>query len=213
MGALSADRPKPLISVGGKALIDHALEIASGADVSDIVVNTHYLANQISAHLRGKTVKISRETDQLLETGGGLRNALPLLGSDPVYTLNSDAVWTGENPLSQLRHAWNPDVMDGLLLLARRSDAAGHTGSGDFDRSPGNHLTRGTEYIYLGAQILRTNLLADVHDAAFSLNVIWDMMLKQGRLFGIVHDGGWCDVGSPAGIVHAEKMLKVADHE
>ncbi|OZA00061.1 MAG: nucleotidyltransferase, partial [Rhodobacterales bacterium 17-64-5] len=117
MGALTADRPKPLVMVAGRALIDHALDVAAGAGADRVVVNTHYRADQIAAHLAGRGVKISPE-DPILETGGGLRAALPLLGPGPVAILNSDAIWTGANPLTQLAAAWDGARMEALLLLS-----------------------------------------------------------------------------------------------
>ncbi len=210
MGALTADRPKPLIPVAGRPLIDHALALVQAAEIQNVVANVHYFSDSITDHLRGTGIRISNERDELLETGGGLRNALPLLGDGPVYTLNTDAVWTGENPLVELRSVWRPDRMDGLLLLADQVRTAGHTGAGDFVTDRQGRLQRGPDLIYTGAQIIRTELLAGIDASAFSLNRLWDLLLQRGRLYGIVHRGGWCDVGSPAGIVAAEAMLEEA---
>ncbi|MFC7702597.1 nucleotidyltransferase family protein [Plastorhodobacter daqingensis] len=206
MGALTARRPKPLVPVAGRALIDHALDIA--ADVPRRVVNLHYLHEQLVAHLAGRNVLTSLEWPQILETGGGLRAALPLLGPGPVFTLNSDAVWTGANPLDELRRQWRPD-MGALLLLSRPEQARGHNKGGDFDLLPDGRLRRGGPYIYTGAQILRPEGLAAIPDRAFSLNLLWDRLLAKGRLFGAVHEGGWCDVGHPEGIAEAEAMLGI----
>ena len=210
MGELTKDRPKPLIDVRGRALIDHALEIVDAADLDRVVVNTHYRADQIATHLRGRDVVISRETPEILDTGGGLRQALPHLGPDPVFTMNTDAVWTGDNPLLQLARAWDPDRMDALLLLIPRSNAVGHTGPGDFLIAPGGHLKRGPGHVYSGVQILRTEGLATIPDDAFSLNLLWDSMLLDERIFGVIHQGSWCDVGHPQGIALAERMLAEA---
>ncbi len=210
MGALTNDRPKPMIPVAGRPLIDHALALVREAAIPNVVANVHYLPDQITEHLKDSGVLISDETDALLETGGGLRRALPLLRGGPVFTLNSDAVWTGTNPISRLLAEWRPDEMDGLLLLVERQNARGHVGAGDFHMDRDGRLCRGPGLVYTGAQILTTGLLAEIPEAAFSLNRVWDLMLDRRRLYGIVHRGGWCDVGSPEGIARAEAMLKAA---
>jgi N-acetyl-alpha-D-muramate 1-phosphate uridylyltransferase len=211
MGALTAEQPKPLVQVAGRALIDHALAVVEAADVGRVVVNLHYRGAQIRAHLAGRAgISFSDETDAILETGGGLRQALPLLGADPVLTLNTDAVWTGANPLTQLLAAWDGARMDGLLLLLPVQAATGHSGAGDFALAADGRISRGAggeDQVYLGAQILKTGGLAEVPDMVFSLNRLWDRMIAAGRAYGVVHDGGWCDVGSPAGIVLAERLL------
>lgn len=213
MGALTANRPKPLIEVAGKPLIDHALDIAKTAGAAPIVVNTHYLGDQIVAHLAGRPVVISAEDGLLLETGGGLRKALPLLHSSPVMTLNSDAVWTGANPLAELASRWDDTRMDALLLLALPAEARGHTGQGDFlldDEGRLNRANGAPGLVYLGAQILRTERLDEIPDQIFSLNLLWDLLIAGGRVFGVIHQGGWCDVGRPEGIAEAEALLSEA---
>lgn len=211
MGALTRDRPKPLIPVAGRPLIDHALDLCRGAGIGQIVVNTHYLAGQIHTHLADRPgIALSHEAPEILDTGGGLRQALPLLGSGPVFSLNSDAIWTGPNPLIQLLQAWDPARMDGLLLLVPRDQARGHGGTGDFVADAQGRLTRGPGAVYSGAQILRTDRLADIPERVFSLNRLWDAMLAEGRLYGTLHPGGWCDVGHPDGIAAAEAMLAEA---
>ena len=210
MGALTANRPKPLIEVAGKALIDHALALVDGAGVARTVVNLHYLPGQIRNHLKDRSIAFSDETDTVLETGGGLKQALPLLGPGPVFTLNTDAVWTGENGLDVLRRAWDPARMDGLLLLVPTASATGHSGAGDFDMDTDGRLSRGRSHVYTGAQILRPDGLAAIPDRVFSLNRLWDRMLAEGRLYGCVHQGGWCDVGRPDSIPLAEALLDEA---
>jgi len=207
MGALTEARPKPLIEVAGKPLIDHALDLAKTAGLTRLVANLHYLPEQLAAHLAPRGVKISLEADRLLETGGGLRRALPLLGPDPVFTINADAVWAGANPFEALAAAWDPAEMDALLLLVPPARATGHTGPGDFHLGADGRLVRGPGLIYVGAQIIRTEGLGAVEDEVFSLNAVWDEMAATGRLFGAVHQGGWCDVGHPGGIVEAEALL------
>ena len=211
MGALTAHRPKPLIEVAGKPLLDHALDLADAVGAGPVVVNTHYLAGQIAAHLAGRDVILSHEAGTILETGGGLRKALPHLGQGPVMTLNSDAVWTGQNPLAQLIARWDPARMEALLLLLPAGAARGHSGSGDFLIGPDGRISRAQGapgLVYLGAQILRAEGLQAVRKDVFSLNVLWDDMIARGRAFGLVHQGGWCDVGRPEGIAEAEAMLE-----
>ena len=210
MGALTREVPKPLITVGGKALLDHALDIADRAPVSRRVVNAHYHADQIARHVVNRHVAVSCEEGMILETGGGLRLAMPLLAESPVMTLNSDAVWTGRNPLQELAAAWDPDTMDALLLLAPIEATKGFAGKGDFRLDQSGRLIRANGQpglVYLGAQILRTDTLPAIAQPVFSLNLIWDRMIADGRAYGITHQGAWCDVGRPEGIAEAESLL------
>ncbi len=210
MGRLTADRPKPLIPVAGRALIDHALDSAQGAGASRIVVNTHYRADQIAAHLAGKGVTISHEAGPILETGGGLRAALPLLGPGPVAILNSDGIWTGQNPLGRLVQAWDGNRMEALLLLLPVSNVQGREPPGDFCLDAEGRLSRGTgseDHVYIGASIIDPARLAVATETAFSLNFVWNRMIAAGTAYGIVHRGGWCDVGHPEGIAAAELLL------
>lgn len=206
MGSLTQTRPKPLINVAGKALLDHALELTTPLNLSKRVVNTHYFSDQVANHLDGTNIEISYEP-QILETGGGLKNALPLLGDGPVFTLNTDAVWRGPNPLADLQAAWNPDTMDALLLCVPKSNAVGHTGTGDFIIAEGGTLSRGEGDIYTGAQIIKTDRLHAMARGAFSLHDLWWPMMDAGRMHGLQYHGKWCDVGTPAGISLAEEML------
>jgi len=209
MAPLTTDRPKPLICVAGRALLDHALDLTDVPQVGRRVVNVHYKADMVRAHLAGRDVAISAE-DPLLETGGGLRHALPLLGAGPVMTLNTDAVWHGPNPLAQLAAAWQPQI-EALLLLVPPAQVAGHVGKGDFAIAPDGRLTRAPAQIYTGAQIMRTDRLGDVPQDAFSLNLIWNEMAQRGGLYGISYNGRWCDVGRPDCIPLAEQMLQAPD--
>jgi MurNAc alpha-1-phosphate uridylyltransferase len=212
MGALTATRPKPLIEVAGRPLLDHALALAAGQDLDRIVVNAHYHAGQIEGHLAARPgIVVSVEHPEILDTGGGLRAALPLLGPGPVFTLNSDAVWTGPNPLTTLRAAWDPARMDALLLLLPRERATGHAGAGDFVGSGTGALTRGPGLVYTGAQIVNPSRLDAIADRVFSLNRLWDALIPEGRLHGVIHPGGWCDVGRPASIQLAEALLAEAE--
>ncbi len=206
MGALTRDRPKPLIEVAGRALIDHALDQAHGRR---IVLNTHYRADQLAAHLAGRDVALSHEPE-ILDTGGGLRAALPLLGPGPVFTLNSDAVWAGAGALGVLVAGWDPARMDALMLLVPPQRAHGDTRAGDFAMDAEGRLSRGGPWRYTGAQIIRTEALAAMPDGAFPLWDIWRGMIGAGRLHGAIYPGHWCDVGHPDGIAAAEAML--TDH-
>jgi len=211
MGPLTADRPKPLLRVGGRALLDHAVAPLMQAGVKTIAVNAHYKAEMIADHLQGTPgAHLIREDGEILETGGGLRNALPVLGTGPVFTMNSDAVWTDQNPAQELLNVWQPQQMGALLLLVPKDRATGYQGDGDFGLSDDGMLRRGGPFVYTGAQILHTDGLHDISDTAFSLNRLWDDMLATGRLFGTVHSGGWCDVGRPEGIDLANAMLAKA---
>lgn len=209
MGALTADRPKPLIEVGGQTLLDHALDLTGGID--RVVVNTHYRAGQIATHVAGRGVLLSHEAPQVLETGGGLRHALPLLAANPVFTLNSDAVWRGPNPLDILRATWAPQRMEALLLCVPKTRALGHIGPGDFETDAQGCASWGPGDIYTGAQILRTDRLESIEQGIFSLRTIWKAMIAERRLFTVPYPGHWCDVGRPEGIALAETML-AGDH-
>lgn len=203
MAPLTDTRPKPLVEVAGKALLDHAIDQCGDLN---IVVNAHYFADQIKRHVEDREIIVSDETDALLETGGGLKRALPLLNSNPVFTMNTDAVWKGENPIATLGQAWRDD-MDALLLMIPRADAVGHLGAGDFDIDSESHLTRGTDYVYSGVQIIRTDALARVKDTAFSMWSLWGGMLDRGTMHGVPYNGQWCDVGRPDSISIAENLL------
>ena len=213
MGALTRERPKALIEVAGRPLIDHALALYRAAGVARIVVNTHAHAEQIHAHLArvAPETRISFEP-RLLETGGGLRNALPLLGPGPVFTLNADMVWGGENPCLALAAAWDAARMDALLCLVPRAAARGHSGAGDFHRAAAGRLTRrgaapSANFVYAGAGILGADALRGLGEGAYSLNAVWEPILAAGRMSGTVHQGLWVDVGRPEGVALAEAAL------
>lgn len=208
MAPLTDHRPKPLIEVGGETLLDRALRLGRQGGAARIVVNTHYLGAQIADHLAGGDVVLSDESDALLDTGGGLRKALPLLGAGPVITLNPDAVWSGPNPVSALRAAWDGTRMDALLMLVPPGSALGRQGGGDFSVDARGRIARGGDHIYGGAQIIRSDRLVEIDEAAFSLNRLWDLLIAGGRAFAITYPGRWCDVGRPDCIPLAEDMLR-----
>lgn len=211
MKHLTRTQPKPMIPVAGKALIDHALEIAEAIKPPRVVVNLHYLPDTLEAHLDGRPVKTVREEPEILDTGGGLRNALPLLNSNPVLTLNSDAIWAGPNPLRLLQNVWDPTRMDALLMCVPLAQAHGRNGGGDFRLDRDGRLQRGGDMVYGGAQMMKTDLLHEIQETAFSLNVPWNRVAEHGRLFGVSYPGDWSDVGHPDGIAIAENMLQHHD--
>lgn len=206
MAPLTDTVPKPLIQVAGRALLDHALDLSGG--IETVVVNTHYLADKIEAHLRGTRVTTIFE-DPVLETGGGLRNALPFLGDGPVLTLNSDATWHGPNVLDALCEAWNGAHMEALVALVPPERAVGHRLISGFAPDADGRLTRGPQMAYTGAQIITTKRLADISEQVFSINLLWDRMITSGTLFGMEYMGRWCDVGRPENIAMAEEMIGV----
>lgn len=210
MGALTQTRPKPMIPVAGQPLIDHALHLVEGQGFDPIVVNLHYLPDQIRAHLQHRNIQFADETQEILETGGGLKAALPMLGAGPVVTMNTDAAWAGPNPVPMLTEAWDPEKMDALLMCVPLENAVGHLGQGDFVLTDGR-LSRGPGLVYSGVQIIKTDLLEQIPQRAFSLNLLWNQMLTKDRVFGLSYPGKWCDVGHPEGITLAEQMLRDAD--
>lgn len=216
MRPLTQNVPKPLLEVGGATMLDHALDRFEDVGVKDVVVNTHWLPEKIEAHLEGRatpSVVISRE-DDLLETGGGIAKALPLLGDAPFYAANADIVWRdGTIPaLHRLAAGWHDDEMDALLLLASTVRSTGYDGHGDFLMDPVGLLERRPErvvapFVFTGVQILHPRLFENAPDGAFSMNVLYDRALEAGRLYGIAHDGDWYHVGTPPAIAEADAEI------
>ena len=216
MGALTRMAPKPLLAVAGRALIDHALDAAAAAGVRRAVVNLHYRGPQIRAHLAGRTapeVAFSDEAPEILDTGGGVAQALPLLGRGAFFALNSDAVFAGRNPLGVLAGAWAPAEMDALLLLVPATRARAYTRAGDFflDAEGGPPRRRGAAQaaplVFSGAQILSPDALRDAPQGPFSLNLVWDRLIAAGRLGAVTYPEEWVDVGTPEGLAEAERAL------
>ena len=209
--------PKALVQVDNRALIDHALDRLEAVGVGEVVVNTHYLAEQLQAHLSGRkspVLQISHE-DDLLDTGGGIAKALPLLGDDPFLAVNADAFWLNGpyDALQRMAHTWDDDTMDGLLLLHSTVEAYGYTGLGDFCAPLGDGvLTRRLEgevspWLFTGIQMLHPRLFKTAPDGAFSLNLLYDRAIESGRLLGVVHDGEWFHVGTLQGLEEAETYM------
>lgn len=215
MGGLTRDLPKPLLPIGSGTLIDHALDLAVAASVSNAVVNLHYRGPQIREHLAGRTwpeIAFSEEMPDILDTGGAISNALSLLGHDPIYVLNSDNVFLGPNPLQELATAWDPGAMDALLLLVPVPATRAYTRAGDFYLTEaGLPEPRGeapeAPYVFTGAQILTPKALENAPKGAFSIKVIWEELRAKGRLRAMRYGGTWIDVGTPDGLKMARSAL------
>ena len=219
MRPLTATRPKPLIEVAGKPLIDHAFDRLRSAGVKRAVVNVHYLADALEAHVTHRVkdieVLVSDERKQLMETGGGLVQARDLLGDAPFVCVNSDNLWI-DGPIDAIRQlaaAWDDERMDALLLLVPLARAHCHPGNGDFHidafgkivgrRKPG----RLAPFVYTGVQILSPRVIRDWPEGPFSTNLFWERAIEAGRAYGVVHQGLWFDVGSPPAIAATEAVL------
>lgn len=217
MRPLTNDRSKALVEVAGKALIDHVLDRLAAAGIGKAVVNVHYFADRLEAHLASRAapaVVISDERDELLETGGGLKKARPLLGEAPVVVANIDSVWTepSRGAIDQLLAAWNPETMDVLLLVVPLERASGFDGAGDFFLEMDGRLRfRGeapeAPLAYMGLHVTKPQLVDAEPDGPFSLTRIWRRLADEGRLFGVVFDGDWMHVGDPAARDAAEARL------
>lgn len=221
MRPLTATKPKPLIEVNGKALLDHVLDRLRVAGVKKVVVNVHYLADALEAHLatrpHGLDVAISDERDMLLETGGGLVKAAPLIDSDPFLALNSDNLWIDgpADTIKLLASQWDSRKMDALLLLVPQARAMGHKGLGDFHMDREGRLRRRERshvapFVFTGIQMISKHLLRGAPEGPFSTNILWDRAIEEGRAFGAVHQGLWFDVGTPQSIPFTEAALEDA---
>jgi MurNAc alpha-1-phosphate uridylyltransferase len=221
MRPLTETRPKPLVEVAGKALLDHCLDRLRAAGVRKAVVNAHYLADALEGHLArvsGIEIAISDEREQLLETGGGLVKAAPLIDADPFLVVNSDNLWV-DGPVDSLRLLaanWDDAKMDALLLLVPLARAYCHKGQGDFHMSAVGQLRRRkpgavAPFVFTGIQIVSKRLLEAEHPAGpFSTNIFWDRAIAEGRLYGVGHQGLWFDIGAPENIGKAEEILSGA---
>ncbi len=218
MRPLTATRPKPLVRVAGKPLIDHALDRLEAGGIKRVVVNVHYLAGAVEAHLktrkRGPAHIISDERAGLLETGGGLVKAKPLLGEEPFFCANSDNLWIDgpRETLGVMRGLWDADRMDALLLLVPLARANCHSGQGDFHMDALGRISRRkpghvAPFVFTGVQIMAPSLIADPPADVFSTNIFWNRAIEAGRLYGVAHQGLWFDVGTPQAIPVVEAML------
>jgi MurNAc alpha-1-phosphate uridylyltransferase len=218
MRPLTDNRPKPLVEVAGKAMIDHCFEKLVEAGIGKAVVNVHYCADMMEAHLAALAypidIRVSDERAQLLETGGGLVQAEPMIAEDIFFCINSDNLWTDgpTNSLHQLSELWNEERMDALLLLIPRETAHNYHGDGDFHLDGEKRISRKlpgqtAPLIYSGIQLISKRLLRDAPTGAFSTNIFWERAIGEGRLFGAVHEGQWFEVGSPQAIAPTEAAL------
>jgi MurNAc alpha-1-phosphate uridylyltransferase len=214
MRPITLTTPKPLVPVAGRTMLDRALDHLAVAGVQEMVVNTHWLADRVTEHLADRSdISLSHE-EVLLETGGGVAKALPLLGHEPFYVVNSDIIWTdGETPaLARLARAWVDREMDALLLLQPTGSAVGYEGKGDFFINGNDTLRRrgdadSAPLLFSGVQILHPRLFEGCPSGKFSLNVLYDRALAENRLYGVVHDGGWYHVGTPEALPQVEALL------
>jgi MurNAc alpha-1-phosphate uridylyltransferase len=214
---ITATLPKPLVKVGGRTLIDFALDRLGEAGVETVVVNVHHFADMLEAHLRTRKmphIVVSDERADVLETGGGVKKALPLLGPDPFITFNSDSIWVeGARPnLVRLVEAWDPNAMDILMLVAPRATSIGYEGRGDFSMDAAGFLRRrepdeDVPFVYAGVAIVKPEMVADTPDGAFSANVFYNRAIANGRLHGLRLEGQWLHVGEPRAIAEAEACL------
>lgn len=220
MAPLTDSVPKPMVPLGGRPLVDHVLDRLASAEVRRAVVNVHYLADQLEIHLRGRTrpeIIISDERALLLDTGGGVKNALGLLGDDAFYVHNSDSVWieNGQSNLERLCAYWDAERMDALLMLADAGKSIGYDGRGDFDMLPDGRLRRRradetVAHVFAGVSIAHPCLFDDSPAGAFSLNPLWDRAMEKGRLYGVALEGTWMHVGTPEALAEAERCLSSA---
>ncbi len=212
LGDLVTEKPKPLINIGDTTLLDHSLVIAKQAGVKNVVVNAHYLSHKIVEHLTcyANTQVIVEEPD-ILDTGGGLLNALPLLGGKPLFTMNADNYWFGRNPLQVLAKCWGRKNMDALLMLGTLKNTHGFQGKGDFVIDSNGNITRrknqDTGLVYLGAQIINPSVIGTQFGRAFSLNLIWDNLIHNKRIKGLIYDGQWAVIDTPYGLETIRKIL------
>jgi MurNAc alpha-1-phosphate uridylyltransferase len=217
MRPLTDDRPKPLVEVRGKALIDHAIDRLVAAGVELIVVNAHYKSAMLKAHLARRKdveIRVSEESDELLGTGGGILKALPNFEGEPFFVHNSDSVWVEGlgHALERMKERWDGAQMDALLLMASMVTALGFEGTGDFNMDSLGRLKRVpplrvSPYAYPGVQIVHPRLFDSAPKGGFSMNKLWDVAIEQERLYGIRLDGVWIHVGTPEAVREADDFL------
>jgi MurNAc alpha-1-phosphate uridylyltransferase len=221
MRPLTATKPKPLIEVAGKPLLDHVLDRLRAAGVRKVVINVHYLADALEAHLvhaaKGLEITVSDERSLLLETGGGLVRARDLIDSDPFLAVNSDNLWIDgpADTLKLLASHWDGGKMDALLLLVPQARAENHGGQGDFHMDRSGRLRRRARshvapFVFTGVQMISKALLDGAPEGPFSTNILWDRAIAAGRCYGAVHQGLWFDVGTPQAIAATEQTLTSA---
>lgn len=219
MRPLTATRPKPLIQVAGQPLLDHVFDRLRAAGIKRAVVNVHYLADALEAHLKnrvkGVDIVVSDERDQLMETGGGIVKARDLIGDKPFVVANADNLWVDgpADTIKLLASRWDDDLMDALLLVVPLARAHNHGGLGDFHLDANGRITgrrkpgRVAPFVYTGVQILSPRVIQDWPEGPFSTNLFWNRAIEAGRAYGFVHQGLWFDVGTPPAIAKTEALL------
>jgi MurNAc alpha-1-phosphate uridylyltransferase len=223
MRPLTDDRPKSLVTVAGRTLLDHAIDRFKDAGIKTVIVNVHYKGQMIIDHLKTRTdveIIIQDEREKLLDTGGALKKALPLFRGEPIFTYNSDSIWLeslGSN-ITRMAQRWEDAEMDCLMLMAPTFNSIGYDGRGDFTMDAVGRLTRRqpqrvTPFAWPGVQIIHPRLIERATDEVFSTNRLWDMAIEQGRLFGIRLDGKWMHIGTPEAKDEAEAFMDVRHAE
>jgi MurNAc alpha-1-phosphate uridylyltransferase len=219
MRPLTATRPKPLVQVAGQTLLDHVFDRLRTAGIKRAVVNVHYLADSLEAHLKNRVkgidVVISDERQELMETGGGLVKARELIGDKPFVVVNADNLWIDgpADTIKLLASRWDDDLMDALLLVVPLARAHNHGGLGDFHLDANGRITgrrklgRVAPFVYTGVQILSPRVIQDWPEGPFSTNLFWNRAIEAGRAYGFVHQGLWFDVGTPPAIAKTEALL------
>jgi MurNAc alpha-1-phosphate uridylyltransferase len=219
MRPLTATRPKPLVQVAGQTLLDHVFDRLRAAGIKRAVVNVHYLADSLEAHLKNRVkgidVVVSDERDQLMETGGGIVKARELIGDKPFVVVNADNLWIDgpADTIKLLASRWDDEVMDALLLMVPLARAHNHGGLGDFHLDANGRITgrrkpgRVAPFVYTGVQILSPRVIQDWPEGPFSTNLFWNRAIEAGRAYGFVHQGLWFDVGTPPAIAKTEALL------
>lgn len=213
MRPLTDNLPKPLISIAGKPILTRTFDHLKNSGIQDIVINTHYLSSLIEEYVRENNPETLISYEKvLLETGGGIKKALPLLGEESFFTLNGDSIWVGSDSLRSMEKMWDETQMDALLLLIPRERAYGYEGRGDFFLTKKGSLVRpekGEEapYVYIGVQHIHPRLFHESPEGPFSLNLLWDKALKRGRLYGCVHQGEWFHISIPEDLKVFESII------
>ncbi|MEE8438563.1 MAG: nucleotidyltransferase family protein [Micropepsaceae bacterium] len=223
MGPLTSDKPKPLVELHGRTLIDHVIDRLARGGVNFVVVNVHFKAEMMKAHLAARkdvSIQICDETDNILDTGGAIANALPLFRGAPFFTQNSDSLWVEGmgRAMTRMQERWDPEKMDALMLLAPCATSIGYDGPGDFEMDPGGRLRRRVEmklapFVWTGLQIVHPRLFDGAPSGRFSINPLWDKAIENERLFGIRLDGVWMHVGTPEAKSEAELFLTDLQHQ
>ena len=208
MQALTIDTPKPLLSFNGRALIEHAIDHARDCNLPSISVNAHFQAEKIVRYFEGTDVSVFVEENDILDTGGGLKRISKEQHLNTVFTMNSDTIWTGKNPLRVLMERWNPETMDTLLLCVSPENAVGRTGKkGDFSIDDDNVIERGGIYTYASCQIIKSQFVRDFNQTVFSLNSIWDEMIQNKRAKAVIYPDPWIDIGTKQAFEQAKQRF------